>query len=125
MGAVLNLSLFMRYFTYLALALAPSCAFPGKIMFLPYRITKVTSPLNLPEGGLERPPHDQMSRELFVDDDLRFYMFAHFSKPSNVICIRCRRTYEFRHFWESTKPSNFVWVNDSSLTSDDDQPWDS
>ena len=29
MGAVLNLSLFMRYFTYLALALAPSCAFQG------------------------------------------------------------------------------------------------
>ena len=29
MGAVLNLSLFMRYFTHLALALAPSCAFQG------------------------------------------------------------------------------------------------
>ena len=29
MGAILNLSLFTRYFTYLALALAPSCAFQG------------------------------------------------------------------------------------------------
>ena len=26
-------------------------------MFFPYRIIKVTSPLNLPEGGLERPPY--------------------------------------------------------------------
>ena len=50
--------------TYISISIQPCarpCAFlrlPWKNhMFLPYRITKVTSILNLPEGGLERPPY--------------------------------------------------------------------
>ena len=51
-----------NYISILIQPCARPCAFlrlPWKNhVFLPYRITKVTPPLNFLQGGLERPPHN-------------------------------------------------------------------